>query len=207
MKLKICQIRDSRTAFQLVEMGVDYLGFHVLETLQAEHKSRAAGINKRLRASGFDGGVLLTKVNDVDWLVNTTMEGQYRYVQVHRDADLDGVAELARRLREHGISLIQVIDPLVHDAAYVTHILSHADYVLYDNYTGGTGCRISYDVLEGMPMDRAFIAGGVDDISARQLKSRFSPYGVDVQTWVKGPDKSKDMDKVSALIEIVGAQT
>jgi len=66
MKLKICQIRDNGSALRLVEAGVDYLGFHVLDESKIQEQARSAVINKQLRAMGFEGGVLLTKAHDLE---------------------------------------------------------------------------------------------------------------------------------------------
>jgi phosphoribosylanthranilate isomerase len=202
MKLKVCQIRTPRDAFQLLDAGVDYLGMHVLRMEHTEQRTRSANVNTQLRAAGFDGGVVLTKVTDLDWICETTRAGSYRYVQLHCNADLSTVAELSIRLSGIGSSLIQVVDPTIRDGAYVESALEHAEFVLYDNYEGGTGRQLSDAALNGLPMDRAFIAGGVDDCRARELRTRFSPYAVDVQSWVSRNDKSKDIDKVKALLEI-----
>lgn len=205
MKLKICQIQDSPTAFQLLRAGVNYLGFHVLDPTQTEQAFRSAAVNTTLRANGFEGGVLLTKADDVSWIVESAVSGAYRHVQVHHDTNPRHIEELASLLHDAGTSLIQVVDPTMHDAAYVTEILTYADYVLYDNYVGGTGRRISDDDLRRMPMDRAFIAGGIDDVRARELKARFSPYAIDVQSWVKQSGGSKNLDRVMTLVDIAGS--
>lgn len=205
MKLKICKIVDRNTAFGLVEAGVDFLGFHVLTSQDPEKELRAASINGELIAAGFDGGVLLTKSTDVAWICAAAAAGRYRFVQLHRGAELDAVADLSARLGSAGIDLIQVVDPVIRNADYVEQALAHAAFVLYDNYTGGTGKQIPDDLLRRFPSGRAFVAGGIDDARARELRDGYSPYALDVQSWVDLDDHTKDMAKVAALLRLTGS--
>lgn len=210
MKLKICRIRDLSCAHELVAVGVDYLGFHDIDTANVERSQRLAAINRALNATGFTGGVLLTKATDTAWIVRSASDGLFSFVQLHRDASLPEIKEIARLLSEVGSSLIQVVDPSIHRASHAREILAHAKYVLYDNYIGGTGRAIAESQLDSMPMSRAFLAGGIDDARAQRLQSRFAPYAIDVQSWVQRPNEgtappgySKDMKRVTQLVQIV----
>ena len=210
MKLKICRVRDLSCAHELVAVGVDYLGFHDIDTANVERSQRLAAINRALNATGFTGGVLLTKATDTAWIVRSASDGLFSFVQLHRDASLPEIKEIARLLSEVGSSLIQVVDPSIHRASHAREILAHAKYVLYDNYIGGTGRAIAESQLDSMPMSRAFLAGGIDDARAQRLQSRFAPYAIDVQSWVQRPNEgtappgySKDMKRVTQLVQIV----
>ncbi len=208
MKLKICRVTDLQTAIELVRAGVDYLGFHDLQDTNTTRTAQLVGINRKLREDGFDGGVLLTKVTDIGWISQVASCGRYPLVQLHRQADLAEIEELSGILHHTGSSLVQVVDPYLHHSDTVHKILEHARYVLYDNYVGGTGQRLADSYLDSMPMERAFLAGGIDDLRASQLQSRYRPYAIDVQSWVERRDAggrrehSKDMDRVSQLVEI-----
>ena len=210
MKLKICRVRDLGSAHELIAAGVDYLGFHDIDTANVERSQRLAVINRTLYATGFTGGVLLTKATDTAWIVRSASNGLYPFVQLHRDASLSEIKKIARLLCEVGSSLIQVVDPSIHRASYAHEVLEHAKYVLYDNYIGGTGRAVAESQLDSMPMNRAFIAGGIDDARAQRLQSRFAPYAIDVQSWVQRPNEgtaplgySKDMNRVTQLVRIV----
>jgi phosphoribosylanthranilate isomerase len=209
MKLKICKIESLDSARDLVAVGVDFLGFHVLDESKEQYRERSASINRKLRDQGFDGGVFLTKSNNLDWTISSAQDGAYELVQLHSDASMDYIKKLSRGLRSEHIKLIQVVNPAVHDSSYITSILDFASHVLYDNYYGGTGEPVSIDDLDRVPMDRAFVAGGINDRRAEQVKDRYSPYAIDVQSWVtpvgdllKG---HKLMDRVSRLVAISGA--
>lgn len=203
VRLKICKVVDRATAFDLMEAGVDYLGFHVLSTADDGKEATAAAINRELRGTGYGGGVLLTKSKNVDWIRRATITGAFQFVQLHRGAELNEIVHLATQLDVIGAQLIQVVDPAVRSTEYIDEVLKHAAFVLYDNYTGGTGRQISNAVLERVPADRAFIAGGINEVRACELRDEYRPYALDVQSWVDHRDHTKDMSKVEALLRVV----
>lgn len=202
MKLKVCQVRDAESAADLVACGADFLGFHVLDESHVQERDAYAAINRKLVSDGYSGGVILTKAQSLDWIIDAAAEGAYAYVQTHRDLLLEDVAELGRRLHGQSCGLIQVVDPAERSPDYVAALLDLADFVLYDNYQGGTGMQLGDDILEALPMDRAFIAGGVDAARADEIRERYNPFGIDVQSWVKRSDGGKDLGRVRELLRI-----
>ena len=108
MKLKICRVRDLASAHELIAAGVDYLGFHDLDTANVERSQRLAAINRALYANGFTGGVLLTKATDTAWIMRSASNGLYPLVQLHRDASLSEIKKIERFLREKGVKDIDI---------------------------------------------------------------------------------------------------
>lgn len=202
MKLKICQIRSASSGEELAALGVDFLGFHVLDESLVDKRASLLAANRRLAETGFEGGVLLTRSRDHGWITAAAEEGHFSLVQVHRFASVGEIADLSGRLRKVGAGVVQVVDPRDQSLEYVTSILNDVEYVLYDNYVGGTGERFVDEDLAGLPMERAFIAGGIDADRALALRRKFRPFGVDVQSWVKRPDKTKDLDRVIRLVSV-----
>ena len=198
MKLKICQISDIETASKLVRMGVDYLGFHIIDKMDMRRVEKIASINVQLRKNGYSGGTLLTKINNPADVVKLAKYGHFQYLQMHRNLNLSQIEYLADALHHNGIKYIQVIDPESKSKVYVNCTLNLVDYVLYDNYEGGTGRQIPEHNLVGFPMSRAFLAGGINDVKALEIKKQHNPYAIDVQSWVHYD--AVDFSKVSRLL-------
>ena len=78
MKLKICQISDIETASKLVRMGVDYLGFHIIDKMDMRRVEKIASINVQLRKNGYSGGTLLTKINNPADVVKLAKYGHFQ---------------------------------------------------------------------------------------------------------------------------------
>lgn len=200
MRVKICKVRDLECALEMVRLGVDFLGFHVLDRGHGDDLQRSALLAERLRRRGFEGTVLLTREVDASWIVEAATEGRYSYVQFHRPFVLERDRALAACLSSKGIRTIQVIDPRAEALDVIDEVLAHVDHVLYDSHVGGTGIQIADDQLTSWPMDRALVAGGIDLIRATELKYRFAPFGVDIQGWVRGVGMRQDIERVSALV-------
>lgn len=47
-------------------------------------------------------------------------------------------------------------------------------------------------------MSRAFLAGGINDVKALEIKKQHNPYAIDVQSWVHYD--AVDFSKVSRLL-------
>lgn len=202
-KLKICRVTEKRSAESLIEAGVDYLGFHLLDPSRAPIEKYSV-LTQQLSALGFDNCVMVTKSTDLDWVSTVLRLGRYRYVQMHRQMTIAEIEETVTKLGRANAELIQTVDPATNTPEYAEQVAARARFVLYDNYVGGSGRPHESGALEGFPMASSFIAGGVSATSAPALVAEHAPYGLDVQSWVENVDKTKNLQRVEALLQALG---
>ncbi len=78
-----------------------------------------------------------------------------------------------------------------------------ADYVLFDafdaNLRGGSGSRISLDLLRAVDLSRAFVAGGLNPDNVAEVAA-LGPYAVDCASGVESSPGVKDHDKLRSFI-------
>lgn len=79
-----------------------------------------------------------------------------------------------------------------------------ADYVLFDAFDvklfGGTGIRIALDLLRGVDLSRAFVAGGLDPDNVAEVAA-LGPYAVDCASGVESSPGIKDHKKIRSFVD------
>jgi phosphoribosylanthranilate isomerase len=78
-----------------------------------------------------------------------------------------------------------------------------ADYVLFDAFDpklhGGTGVRISLDLLRAVDLSRAFVAGGLNPENVAEVAA-LEPYAVDCASGVESSPGVKDHNKLGSFV-------
>ena len=78
------------------------------------------------------------------------------------------------------------------------------DYVLADAYVpgqrGGTGSRVPFEWLTGLPSERLIVAGGLTPETVADAVRRLHPAAVDVASGVESAPGIKDPEKVERFI-------
>lgn len=198
--IKICRVGDYPTARALVWQGADFLGFHFLNDAELSPDNPLATVNKTLvNIDSFNGGVLLSRTVDPNRLGPTADAGQFHYIQVHCDFNLSELTRLKMSEAARNRSIIAVVDPTKRDSSEIREINEISDYILVDHLKGGTGQQVPEALIDTLPMERCFLAGGLNSGNVRQKVAKFNPFAVDVQTATES-DKTKDLRKSGRFV-------
>jgi phosphoribosylanthranilate isomerase len=77
------------------------------------------------------------------------------------------------------------------------------DYVMFDAFDpklyGGTGVRISLDLLRELDLSRAFVAGGLNPDNVAEVAA-LEPYAVDCASGVESSPGIKDHEKIRSFV-------
>lgn len=201
---KICRISDYETARALVWQGADLLGFHFIEPGSLSADNPLTAINRKLSdRDNFRGGVLLSRTAEFDYMRETVVAGDFRYVQVHCKYSEIEIRTLVEAAHALDVQVISVIDPRKSTTTFINAVNQISDYILIDSIEGGTGRAIDDYYLESIPMDTCFLAGGLTADNVEAKIARYKPRGVDVQSSIESTNKKKDLSRTRAFIASV----
>lgn len=203
--LKICRIETAQDARRCAWLGVDLLGFHILDCqslLDGNHKLMLA--NKLIQADeGYAGGVLLTRCLDLRAIQTAVTQGHFSTVQIHAKAP-EPFWNSIRLMADHlGFQVIGVTDPTTMSVSEMACVRDHAHLTLVDHLRGGTGTPVPKKLLRPPNKGSTLIAGGVNSSNARGLLEKYGPTGIDVQTAAEHRDHSKNYPEIIRLITAV----
>jgi phosphoribosylanthranilate isomerase len=190
MKVKICGLMRAEDAVFAAEQGADFLGMiFVPESPRCIDVERASEIAE-------------------------AVAGRAKLVGVFRNAPIENVREIARRVpldyvQLHGgesdddiVNLgVRVIKTIVMPAG--THF-PHAEWLLFDSGTGGTGRRFDWSLLTSYDRGKPFLlAGGITPDNVADAIRVVRPDAIDLASGVESAPGIKDHGKIAKLIERV----
>ena len=214
-RVKICGITDPTDAAMCVEEGADALGF-VVEFPQDNPwnlpRRRAAELMR-------DVPPFVTRVaivgGDADWITAMAEATGPHALQLHRDEPVDVVAEVARRLAGHGITIVKALridpsdpGPAARWSEQAARFLdAGADAILLDTKApgrpAGSGLSFDWEVARVVVASRAapfVLAGGLRADNVASAVATVRPYAVDVITSVEDGEHRKVRDRVRAFV-------
>ncbi len=212
MQVKICGIRRCSDALLAAHLGADAIGVLVGKV----HPSRdfispdaAAEILEDLPP--FVSGVLVSHLPDAVALQDLIKRVKPDAVQLHGEIPVSDVEQLRRA--QPGLTLLKAVhiagrNPLAAVMPYTKLI----DGVVADSLNpatgqvGGTGLihdwALTAELVTRLPIP-LLLAGGLTDRNVAAAIDRVQPYGVDVNSGVKGPDGFKDPRLLERFIQAV----
>jgi phosphoribosylanthranilate isomerase len=188
--IKICGIRDVKTAEVAVEAGATAIGFVFSDSPRRIDPGAAAAIANALPASIERFGVF--RRHDLRDLPEVLKRVDLHAIQVHRAEDLPLVL--------HGREVIPGVR--VEFAADFRH-----GRVLVDSPTGeGSGVAWNFDDVRRFAKGRRVIlAGGLSPENVADAIAKARPYGVDVSSGVESERGVKDHGRVRAFVQAAKA--
>lgn len=213
--IKICGIKRVEDALLSVSLGANAIGVIV----GARHKTedeispeQAYEIFGSIEETYGDKGiyrVLVTHLTDPDEVYKIARRIRANAIQIHSDMLFHHILHLREVFRglligvAHGNSddVFIRVDLLVETRA--------TDMILIDTKThdrvGGTGITHDWNItkrlIETHPKTPFILAGGLSPENVVTAIKTVRPYGVDVNSGVKGKDGYKDPEKLKAFIE------
>lgn len=151
-------------------------------------------------------------------LAGTARRSGLRPVGIFREAPLGTVADLATLLKLHAVQLhgdedVEYVRALRRELPRPCEIWTAlsvgremlvgrgGDRLVFDNGSGGTGCKFDWRLVEGHPeLPRALVAGGIGPGDASAAR-RLGAYAIDVGSSLDCMPGRKSADKIAALFE------
>lgn len=200
MKVKICGIRDLKTAQFAIDSGADAIGFVFAESKRRISIKEAKNIVLQLPKDILKIGVF---VNESKENLEAIFEQVgLTHLQLHGDESPEFCQSLGYPvIKAMGVRSKEDLEKI---AEYDT------DYILLDSpfgkYRGGNGTTFDWNLLEKkqIPKEKLILAGGLDIKNVSEACEFVKPFMVDVSSGVETEGK-KDLEKIELFIQKVKA--
>lgn len=196
-KVKICGLRRFEDIELANELKPDYIGFVFAESKRKIDYNIAKEYKELLDENILAVGVFAN--NDINEIVHIAKKGVIDIVQLHGNESEEDILHIKKMTNKKVIKAVSVNtleDILLHKNTI-------ADYLIFDNGSGGTGKTFNWSALDRLKDLKKpyFFAGG---LNAENIKDAllYKPYAVDVSGGVE-VDGFKDFTKVKEFIEKV----
>ena len=191
VRVKICGITRVEDACAAIEAGADMIGLNFYaKTPRFVEVGRAREIREAVGACATIVGVFVNASRAyIDERVRAASLDMIQFSGDQDDALVTGwpVPSIVTRRLKPGESVTP----------------HRADYVLFDAFDakllGGTGIRLSLDLLRAVDLSRAFVAGGLNPDNVAAVAA-LEPYAVDCASGVESSPGVKDHDKLRSFV-------
>ncbi len=201
VKVKVCGITNVEDALKAIELGADALGFNFFPpSPRFITPQKAKEILTELPLTVFNVALFVNEPREeVEAALEYGLVGGGRQafggIQFHGEESSDFCRGWA----------FQVIKAfrLKNQNSLVAMESFPADFYLLDSWApgyGGSGSPFPWDWLEGLDVQRIFLAGGLGPENVGEAIQRVRPYGVDVCTRVEAKPGIKDHGKLKDFI-------
>lgn len=210
VKVKICAIKRPEDAIMAAAAGADAIGMLVGQKHASQDfiDEQAA---KEIAAilTPFCSSVMVTHLTDVAEIVRLVRAIGVATLQLHGDSTVEEIGQIKRELPHiKVVKTLHVVDKWSVETG--RQYLDIADAILLDttrpstDQVGGTGLTHDWSISQAIV--RAYnkpviLAGGLNPDNVRDAISKVRPFGVDVNSGVKGPDGFRDPYKVRLFIQ------
>jgi phosphoribosylanthranilate isomerase/indole-3-glycerol phosphate synthase/phosphoribosylanthranilate isomerase len=203
--IKICGIKDPKTALACVELGASHLGLVFFQKSPRYVSDKEAfAICQVLPDHIITTGVFVD--NDFSFILDKIEKFSLKAVQLHGNESQELIADL----RGKNIIVIKAI--FVKRKPYFknAYLYNHASYLLaeYGNgvLPGGNAEVWNFSNIEQIDTNLPIIlAGGLDPTNINNVLNMINIAGVDVSSGVEFSPGIKDLDKVANFIHQVKA--
>lgn len=211
MRVKICGIRRPEDALAAAQLGADAVGVLVGQVHPSTHFISAANARAILAMlPPFVSGVLVSHLSEPSELLALIDEVHPAAVQIHSPMAVDAVAQV-RRLHP-GLTLIKAVHCEQGNAvALVERYAAVVDGVVADSsnpstgQVGGTGLTHDWTktarLVQQSPTP-VLLAGGLNPSNVQQAIATVNPWGVDVNSGVKGSDGFQCLERMAQFIAL-----
>jgi phosphoribosylanthranilate isomerase len=200
LKVKICGVRDLKTAQFAIEAGADAIGFVFAESKRKIPLQEAKKIASQLPEHILKIGVFVNETKEN--LVEIFEQVGLTHLQLHGDESPKFCQSLCYPvIKAMGVRSEKDLEKI---AEYDT------DYILLDSpfgkYRGGNGTTFDWNLLDNklIPKERLILAGGLSIHNVSEACDSVKPFMVDVSSGVE-TEGIKDLVKIDQFIQKVKA--
>ena len=202
VRLKVCGVKSSAEATQLVSAGIDIVGLNFVEiSSRFISIETAEDIQNTLKGSGIQSVALFAgrPLADVNEYIRRL---SIDYVQLHGNEP----ADYARGVNAPVIRAIPV-EPDNTPSQLLEFIDSFpAAYFVLDRHQQGQGSLVDIGLAKQIIMakpDKIFLAGGLSSENLQDVLSEIRPYGIDIASGVRDEQDNLDISKVMQCLKII----
>ena len=204
MKIKVCGIRDPRTAAETIRLGADMIGIICCpHSRRYVDEQTACAITKAAKKAG--GCVVVVFVDlDAKEMQQAMDKIGADIIQLHGDIARQQFKYLSPEISKIFTVPVNVTgQPVIEMMSFLPLLNPQRDYVLFDNIKPGSGRSYSYAKLPSTKKVPIIIAGGVNANNVADILKNTLASAVDVSSGVENEYGDKDLKKIAAFIAAV----
>jgi phosphoribosylanthranilate isomerase len=213
--VKICGLTNAADARDALRLGADTIGFIFYDKSPRYIKPEEAKLLiEDLRLSEKAVKKFLSAQRNVIVTGVFVNEDPLKLRKIIEDADIDLVQlsgnEPVEYIEKLGIDkkfIIKAVHVKTKDDVDKIFLYKKAGVsVLIDASAGvgkfgGTGIRVSTDLLNGLNMNDIILAGGIDETNVESIIKSLKPYGLDLSSKIEFFPGKKNIDKMSLFFQ------
>jgi len=205
MKLKICNVKTIQETRMIADLGVDYIGFHLVSDHDYKRKNEIKKCISELRKYySKSSSVLITKEKTCSKLLKLVTELEPDYIQLHYPNSLYQIKFVKLNL-DKAVKVIQVTT--LKDRSNVS---KYSDIILIDkSFLGGTGNNIETESLQKIInriKDKEILLAGGININNIKLYKRFNVSGFDIQSKVRNEENEISYLKTREIMQEINRE-
>ena len=208
MRLKICGITNAQQAIEIVNLGVDTLGFIcVRETPRYIKPQEIKSIIEQLPTQISTVGVFVNE--EINKIIEILTETNLTAIQLHGEETTNYCQELRNALPE--VEIIKAFRYQNQESlAQLDSYFPVVDTIILDPYQegvhGGTGKQLNWqDLTDFRPSRPWLLAGGLKPENVVEALNTVSCDGLDISSGVEISPGNKDIEKVKELCQILSS--
>ena len=207
-KIKICGIKEIRTAKLLVDLEVDFVGLNFinnssryLNEKNAKHISDYIGDYRESKKSQIQKvGLFLNE--KIEKLNHLTKIYNLDFVQLCGNEDIEYISMVEKPV----IKVVHIKKKMNFDELKnnIKSFFSVSKYIILDTFSkssaGGTGETFDWSEYKKLFNKNIFIAGGLNPDNIKDFSNSYLPWAIDVSSGVES-NKEKDPEKIYLFIK------
>ena len=194
-KIKICGLSRINDIEAVNTAKPEYIGFVFAESRRKVTPLQAKELRMKLSPDIIPVGVFVNET--IDNIVSIVRSGIIDVIQLHGDETEEYLREIKELTEKPIIKAVSVSK--IGDVQKFTD--THADYLLLDNKSGGTGKAFDWDLI-GEINRPFFLAGGLNIENINSAITKTNPFAVDISSGVEA-DGLKDKDKIVSIVRSI----
>ena len=207
-KIKICGIKEIRTAKLLVDLEVDFAGLNFihnssryLNEKNAKHISDYIDDYRESKKSQIQKvGLFLNE--KIEKLNHLTKIYNLDFVQLCGNEDIEYISMVEKPV----IKVVHIKKKMNFDELKnnIKSFFSVSKYIILDTFSkssaGGTGETFDWSEYKKLFNKNIFIAGGLNPDNIKDFSNSYLPWAIDVSSGVES-NKEKDPEKINLFIK------
>ena len=207
-KIKICGIKEIRTAKLLVDLEVDFVGLNFinnssryLNEKNAKHISDYIDDYRESKKSQIQKvGLFLNE--KIEKLNHLTKIYNLDFVQLCGNEDIEYISMVEKPV----IKVVHIKKKMNFDELKnnIKSFFSVSKYIILDTFSkssaGGTGETFDWSEYKKLFNKNIFIAGGLNPDNIKDFSNSYLPWAIDVSSGVES-NKEKDPEKINLFIK------
>jgi len=199
--IKICGIKDAKTAYAAAKAGADFIGLVFAPTSKRlVNMDNAFEIADAARMGGAQPVAVVTD-SSAEEILDICNLARIRWIQLHGTRAREEHHLLPKSFqRIYACSVFSDGRINDEDAVGVKHLDPQRDYLLFDGINAGSGKKFAWEQFSYQGAFPWFLSGGLNVNQVAQAINLLKPSGVDVSSGVEKNPGKKDIELIKQFI-------